>query len=372
MEGCSEIYFKPVSGRLQKKRMFASFSTGGASFRPLMTSKLTSIRSSDEDEDIVETYFPAGSGVPSLYSQCLELLSCCTHLFESLIGFPQGIAQEILVRAEDKLLTDCHETLQTIELYQEAYPDEFLPNVSLVNSLSLINNYEACLPGLLRNVVRLEMSESDIDDDHDILDVILDISSLKELSLSGNLLTDRGMKRLVLPALSRQNTKMANLSLLDVSFNRLDHKAISRTKLLPRIVSIIVGETDFQYPETLFQPSFVKRGCLRFSSISTSGFGSSLLGKWSEEIEKMFKKKTSKSSSNFYTRKNVLSVPSLDPVNFREKSKNKIMFMKVKLNCSEPSKRKIENENICDQKDKRTKRYVADGNHDVELLKLYS
>ena len=265
------------------------------------------------------------------------------------------------MRAEDKLLTDCHKTLQTIELYQEAYPDEFLPNISLVNSLSLINNYEACLPGLLRNVVRLEMSESDIDDDHDILDVILDISSLKELSLSGNLLTDRGMKRLVLPALSRQNTKMANLSLLDVSFNRLDHKATARIKLLPRIVSIIVGETDFQYPETLFQPSFVKRGCLRFSSISTSGFGSSLLGKWSEEIEKMFKKKSSKSSSNFYARKNVLSVPSLDPVNFREKSKNKIMFMKVKLNCSEPSKRKIENENICDKNNKRTKRYVADG-----------
>ena len=351
MEGCSEIYFKPVLGRLQKKRMFASFSTGGAIFRPMMTSKLTTIRS----------YFPSGSGVPSLYSQCLEVLSCCTHLFESLIGFPQGIAQEILVRAEDKLLTDCHKTLQTIELYQEAYPDEFLPNISLVNSLSLINNYEACLPGLLRNVVRLEMSESDIDDDHDILDVILDISSLKELSLSGNLLTDRGMKRLVLPALSRQNTKMANLSLLDVSFNRLDHKATARIKLLPRIVSIIVGETDFQYPETLFQPAFVKRGCLRFSSISTSGFGSSLLGKWSEEIEKMFKKKSSKSSSNFYARKNVLSVPSLDPVNFREKSKNKIMFMKVKLNCSEPSKRKIENENICDKNNKRTKRYVADG-----------
>ena len=366
MEGCSEIYFKPVHGALQKKLFQYTPTNNQARF-------LNNVRPRLQDEEAVsseEKYFPACSGVPSLYTQCMELLSNFTHLFESLVDFPKDFALEILEKAEDKLLTDNDDTVTTIGIYQDAYPDDFLPEVSLVNALHLINNYEKSLPPLLSKVVRLEICDSNIDDNHDILEVILDIHSLKELSLSGNLLTDQGMKRLVLPALSRKARKLVNLNLLDVSFNNLDKKAIARSKLLPGIDSIIVGEADFENSESLFQPSFVKRGCPRFASFSTSGFGNSLLRKWSEGIEKKVEKKTIKSSSNFYLKPQgkVLTNPS-DLI--RNRSNNKIVFRRVKENFSETLKRKNEIE-ICSDYNKAKKPKHDGGCHDSDLLKLYS
>ena len=369
MEGCSEIYFKPAHGCLQKKQL--QFTENNHAKFLNITRKPKISLSSTDIEKCSEKYFPAGSGVPSLYSQCMELLSNFTHLFDSLVDFPKDFALEILEKAEDKLLTDCDNTVTTISIYQEAYPDDFLPEVSLVDSLQLINNYEKCLPALLSNVVRLEISDSNIDDSHDILEVILDIHSLKDLCLSGNLLSDQGIKRLVLPTLSKHNRKLANLRLLDVSFNNLNKKAIARVKLLSGVESIIVGETDFPDSESLFQPSFVRRGCPRFSSFPSSGFGCTLLSKWKEEIEKTFEKKTSKPSSKFYSKppRKVMTIQNSELTGNR--SKNKTVFRRVRTSSfSEPLKRKIEVESHSDLKAKKPK--ASDRYHDNELLKLYS
>ena len=371
MEGCSEIYFKPVHGALQKKLFQYTATNNQAKFFNNVRNPRTTFSTTDE-EIVSEKYFPSCSGVPSLYSQCMELLSNFTHLFESLVDFPKDFALEILEKAEDKLLTDCDDTVTTIGIYQEAYPDHFLPEVSLVNALHLINNYEMCLPAILSNVVRLEMCDSNIDDGHDILEVILDINSLKELSLSGNLLTDQGIKRLVLPALSKQNRRLANLNLLDVSFNKLERKAVARVKLLSGVESIIVGEDDFQDSESLFLPSFVKRGCPRFSSFSTCGFGKSLLMKWTEDMKKRFEKKTSKSSSNFYSKPTKKVLTNLPSELIGNSTSNKILFRRVSRNFSEPIKRKNENGSCSDYSLKAKKPKHWDGCYDSDLLKLYS
>lgn len=370
MEGCSEIYFKPVHGCLQKKLIQFTATNNQAMFLNNIRRTKVTLATTD-NEKLSEKYFPVGSGVPTLYSQCMELLSNFTHLFDSLVDFPKDFALKILEKAEDKLLADCDDTATTIRIYQEAYPDDFLPEVSLVDALRLINNYEKCLPALLSNVVRLEISDSNIDDSHDILEVILDIHSLKELSLSGNLLTDQGMKRLVLPALSKHNRKLTHLRLLDVSFNKLDRKAIARVKLLCGVEAIIVGEIDFHDSESLFQPSFVIRGCPRFSSFSITGFGCSLLRKWREGIEQTRDKKMSTSSSKFYSKPTRKVLITQNSELTENPSKNKIVFRRVRISrFSEPLKRKIDVESLTDFKAKKSK--ASDGCHDNDLLMLDS
>ena len=111
MEGCSEIYFKPVHGALQKKLFQYTATNNQARF-------LNNVRPRLQDEEAVsseEKYFPACSGVPSLYTQCMELLSNFTHLFESLVDFPKDFALEILEKAEDKLLTDNDDTVTKLK-----------------------------------------------------------------------------------------------------------------------------------------------------------------------------------------------------------------------------------------------------------------
>ena len=107
------------------------------------------------------------------------------------------------MKAADKLLTDSFITRASLETFNDAY-QEFLSSCSLVNSLPLLNNYELSVPVLLKNVVSLELIQSDIDDDHDILDVLVKLEYLQNLNLSSNSISDKGIRRMVLPLLDKK------------------------------------------------------------------------------------------------------------------------------------------------------------------------
>merc|ERR1712126_146464 len=273
---------------------------------------------------------PANTAVPSLYQQCMELLANFTHCFDSLEDFPLDFSKEIFEKAEEKLLIDRDETKRSLEIFSEAYPEDFLPSCSLTNSLHLLNNFELSLSSLLSQVVRLDIIESDIDDDHDLINLITDLCHLQDLNLSKNLLTDKGMRRLVLPSLGRK--KLTKLKYLDISFNILDMKALKRVKLIPELQDIVIGERDLKnYSEDIFKPNFVRIKCPRFSKIKTIGFGASLLEKWSESVKLSNDKKSSSGNrSKFYTKQKIPEIADCRKVSSAEAGNNKLMFTRIK------------------------------------------
>ena len=317
----TEIYFRPRNGNLKKL-----VSTKNFHFRAPTDS------AGNQDSSITtlsEKYYPANTAVPSLYQQCMELLANFTHCFDSLVDFPLDFGEEIFDKAKDKLLVDREETRRSLKIFAEAYPEDFLPSCSLSNSLHLLNNFELSLSSLLSQVVQLEIIESDIDDDHDLLNLITDLCHLEDLNLSKNLLTDKGIRRLVLPSLGRK--KMMKLKYLDISFNHLDIKALKRVKLMPEIRDLVIGERDLQnYSEDIFKPNFVRMKCPRFSKIKTIGFGSTLLEKWQESVKLSKDKKSSEKASKFYTKQKIPEISDCTNLSAEPEGNNKLMFTRIK------------------------------------------
>ena len=366
-----DIYTRSSSGILQKLKTknFLSFQVQNAQ-------KSSSQR---DDENCEVKTFPAGSSVPSLYDQCMELLSQFTHCFESLEDFPEDFGREIFNKALDKLLIDNENVVKSLETFTRAYPDQFLSSCHLNKSLRLINNYELGLPALISHVVSLEISDSDVDDDHDIIDTILNLHLLENLSLSGNSLTDKGIRRLVLPLLGKK--RRSQIKYLDVSFNKLDEKAVKRIKLIPGLETLIVGQDDVK-DDSILSPQFEKRSCPRIFKISNIGFGSVLLDKWREELEINLKqKKLRETETNFYKKREICDNFKTDLKN--SNVRNKIMFCKARINPLQSrdemlKKRKIESiENVpkkprLDITVSKTVTDIPENSFDKTLLEMYS
>ena len=323
MEENTEIYCKPRHGTLQK------LITSGNGL--LFKTRIFNPADIEGGEDISVKHFPREEGVPSLYQQCMDLLSHYTHLFESLVDFPLDFGKEIFDKSIKHLLSDNENSKRSLEIFSEAYPSEFLPTCKLARCLPLLNNYELCLPALLSQVVKLEIIDSNIDDDHDILEAVVNLHNLQELSLSSNDLTDAGLKRLVLPSLGRK--KLSRLSHLDISFNKLNEKAVRRLKVMPCLDTIVLGECDLSNLVQILQPTYLKRPCPRLSKVETAGFGAALLEQWSIEVGKQSKgKKMSGQTAAFYSKDKKKEQTNItdSAIHHVEVRKNKLMFSKQK------------------------------------------
>ena len=360
------IYQRNANGTLRK----LVTQNSATSFR-----LLKSFTFQENENKETKKFFPAKTPVPSLYSQCMELLSNFTHCFESLVDFPLDFGKEIFMKAADKLLTDSFITRASLETFNDAY-QEFLSSCSLVNSLPLLNNYELSVPMLLKNVVSLELIQSDIDDDHDILDVLVKLEYLQNLNLSSNSITDKGIRRMVLPLLDKK--KVSSLRYLDISFNKLNEKSIRRMVLVSKLAVIIIGEKDLNDAESCFQPHFSKKACPRLMKIETTGFGSILLDKWNQRISDNKKNRAPTKASSFYSTPNILKeIGNTIPIT-HDKSGSKIMFSRRKsAPKSIPNSLSLKRSFNCDteleSQRKKPKTLLSDlTNCDQDLMKLYS
>ena len=320
MEDNSAIYCRSAAGVLER------FSHRQTAEKSLFQRVL--IRNTPETCEPVERRptLPAGSPVPSLYDQCMKLLARHTHAFESLEDFPLDFGREIFEQAESHLMVDSETTKQSLEMFASAYPKDFLPSCCLSSCLSLINDRELSLSALLSQTVQLEITDCHIDDDHDILGEILKLEQLEDLSLARNNISDKGLKRLLLPVIGKK--ALRRLTYLDISFNKLDIRSLRRLKFLS-LDSVILGESDFPSQDlcdAALGARFVRRPCPRVKQIQTSGFGSSLLAQWKENLRKARVSDSDLTGWRFYSR------PRLEPGETevrRTRSLNKIMYTRT-------------------------------------------
>lgn len=272
--------------------------------------------------------------VIKLYDQCMEILSNYTHCFESLVDFPEDFGKEIFEAASSKLSIDNQNTKKSLEIFSEAYPNSFLTQCKLSNML-MINNYELCLPVILTSIVKLDLTNCHLDDEHDLLGQLINLTRLEVLSLSENLLTDKGLRRILLPVIGGKN--LPRLVYLDLSYNKLDKKVLSRIRLT-NLTTVVFGETDFiaDEVEAVLKNCFRLRKCPRFEKIETIGFGRQLLDIWAEKSK--VKIKTKPKSEGFYSKPRVATKLDISLTNL---SKNKVMYERLVLR--EVSNRFFEN-----------------------------
>ena len=309
------IYYRPRNGCLQK--LFVSEDRNKTVFRIPQRQD-----SDDELETVEETVTKNFSGtVIKLYDQCMEVLSNYTHCFESLVDFPEDFGKEIFEKALIKLGVDSENTKKSLQIFCDAYPNSFLPECKLSNML-MINNYELCLPMILMSTVKLDLAGCQLDDEHDLLGQLVYLAKLEVLSLAENLLTDKGLKRILLPAIGGKH--LSRLNFIDLSRNKLDKKSLARLSLVTSLTTVVFGESDFKQHEVeaALKKCFRLRKCPQFQKIKTCGFGSQLLDVWSDMSK--VKEKPKPKSEGFYSKPRLVS--SFDTTSNPDICKNKVVF----------------------------------------------
>ena len=138
MEENTEIYCKPRHGTLQK------LITSGNGL--LFKTRIFNPADIEGGEDISVKHFPREEGVPSLYQQCMDLLSHYTHLFESLVDFPLDFGKEIFDKSIKHLLSDNENSRRSLEIFSE-----FPPSKLRLMKLKMIDTYTHILNCMILN-----------------------------------------------------------------------------------------------------------------------------------------------------------------------------------------------------------------------------
>lgn len=360
MDGESNfVYFKPKAGPCVKVCV-----TGKGAVYRYTEQNNKSISMADEEK--LEGNM--SGKVVSLYTQCLALLARVSHCFESLVDFPPDFGEEIFNLAVNaSLMRDCSETCTALNTFSTAYPDLLLPSCNLTDSLLLLNNYEMSLPGLFSSTTSLDLSNCDLDDSHELLGQLpAACSSLTNLNLSYNQLSDIGLRRLLLPS-------TLALQVLDWSGNHLEARILARFANLFTLTDLLLSESDLKSKPHLVAPlekTFRRVACPRVEKIRTTGWATKLLDAWKAALKP---KETSKPPVSFYGVRKVLC-----PVeNTTTVQSNKAMFRRLSKNVNDNNKKpapcipnlKRPLGQNCSTKSKTTK---DDCDHDSKRLKVKS
>ena len=173
----------------------------------------------------------------------------------------------------------------TTRMFAEAYPTAFLSELKLENLL-LINNYELSLMACLSHVQKLDLSGSLLDDDHDLWSIIPDLDCLRVLSLANINITDRGLKRVLLPCFDGR--KLRRLAYLDIAGTGFTGKLLASLKRVVQLQQVLFYREETSLPleriRDALSPWFRLTGRPLVERISTRGFGAGLLDRWSSVL----------------------------------------------------------------------------------------
>ena len=205
-------------------------------------------------------------------------------LVDSFEGFPSEIAKEIFEKCLNikfKDFTNNDEQSKIIDLFTEAYPDEFLTSCRMINSLITINEIDEQIPFLIKGLRSLDLSGCNLGDSHDVLPLLKTCRELKILSLADNDLTYKGLRAVF--GINRKET--IKLQCLDVSRNfSISHIGItSYVANIPSVQDIIVSAHPSKLSEwksNLASSNFTIQKTIDNPEISNEGWAADLIEKW--------------------------------------------------------------------------------------------
>lgn len=172
-------------------------------------------------------------------------------------------------------------------LFADAYPVTFVPEMKL-DCLLLINNYEVSLRACLSHVTKLDLTGSQLDDNHDFLALISELHMLRVLIIADlDNITDKGLKRVLLPCYDGR--RLPGLSYLDMAGTRFTAKLLASLRRVTQLQQILFYSDENHFTmesiSAALVPWFRLAGRPNIQRVAaTSGFGADLLDRWSEVL----------------------------------------------------------------------------------------
>uniref|UniRef100_A0A8B9ZJP3 Leucine-rich repeat-containing protein 42 n=1 Tax=Anas platyrhynchos TaxID=8839 RepID=A0A8B9ZJP3_ANAPL len=156
----------------------------------------------------------------SLFSLVLGYISDNVDHIDSLIGFPEQIAEKLFSAAEARQkFTEPVTGLRALQKFTEAYGNLVLCSLCLRNRYLLISEKLEEIKSF-RDLTCLDLSCCKLGDEHELLEHLTKeaLSSVKRLLLKDNALSDAGLRRMTAPVRVLKKG-LENLLVLDLSCN---------------------------------------------------------------------------------------------------------------------------------------------------------
>uniref|UniRef100_A0A9L0TRN7 Leucine-rich repeat-containing protein 42 n=1 Tax=Equus caballus TaxID=9796 RepID=A0A9L0TRN7_HORSE len=324
-----------VRSSLQKPRPFRLFPKGFSV--ELCMNREDDTAQKEKTDHFIFTYTREGNlrySAKSLFSLVLGFISDNVDHIDSLIGFPEQIAEKLFSAAEARQkFTEPGAGLRALQKFTEAYGSLVLCSLCLRNRYLVISEKLEEIKSF-RELTCLDLSCCKLGDEHELLEHLTNeaLSSVTQLHLKDNCLSDAGVRKMTAPVRVMKRG-LENLTLLDLSCN-------------PEITDAGIGY--------LF--SFRKLNCL-----DISGTGIKIVLQWervtSEAVKLQETSEPRAAAQRFYGKRARTEAPGKCPLaDTHMNSSEKLQFYKEKAaDCHGPL---LKCEAVLSQESKKSKKRV--------------
>lgn len=210
-----------VRSSLQKPRPFRLFPKGFSV--ELCMNREDDTARKEKTDHFIFTYTREGNlrySAKSLFSLVLGFISDNVDHIDSLIGFPEQIAEKLFSAAEARQkFTEPGAGLRALQKFTEAYGSLVLCSLCLRNRYLVISEKLEEIKSF-RELTCLDLSCCKLGDEHELLEHLTNeaLSSVTQLHLKDNCLSDAGVRKMTAPVRVMKRG-LENLTLLDLSCN---------------------------------------------------------------------------------------------------------------------------------------------------------
>ncbi|XP_061099505.1 leucine-rich repeat-containing protein 42 [Conger conger] len=226
-------------------------------------------------EHFVFTYNENGSlrySAKSLFDMSLLFIANNVQYVDSLIGFPEQMAERLFRAAEAKqTFSDPVHGSRALQVFSEAYGDLVLKSLCLRNR-HLIVSEKLEEVKVFHSLQCLDLFGCKLGDNHEILQHLTSeaLSSLVQLYLGDNHLSNRGLQKLTAPVRVMKRG-LGSLQLLDLSWNAVSEQTIGYLSCFPNLRGLDISETNMELTASLHQILRNKLGFV-YSEAPLQGF----------------------------------------------------------------------------------------------------
>ncbi|XP_011614538.1 leucine-rich repeat-containing protein 42 isoform X1 [Takifugu rubripes] len=189
----------------------------------------------------------------SLFDITLLFVADNIHNVESLVGFPEQIGDKLFAAAEENhVFLNADIASKAIKLFSDAYGGMVLGSLCLRNRFPLLHERMDEIKSF-QSLKSLDLFGCRLGDNHEIflhLTTSSLASSLVELSIGGNSLSDAGLQRLTAP-IRMMKKGFDCLKSLDISHNTITDRALRYLTCLHKLEKLDVSATGLMLGTTL-------------------------------------------------------------------------------------------------------------------------
>ncbi|XP_015232068.1 PREDICTED: leucine-rich repeat-containing protein 42 isoform X1 [Cyprinodon variegatus] len=305
-------------------------------------------------EHFIFTYNEEGSlryTTKSLFDITLLFVADNIHHVDSLVGFPEQIGDRLFVAAEEnRVFLNPEVSQKAMKLFCDAYGDMVLGSLCLRNRFPLLHERITEIK-TFHSLKSLDVFGCRLGDDHELFMHLTSpslSSSLTQLFIGGNHLSDVGLQRLTAP-IRIMKKGLDSLELLDVSHNPISEMAFRYLKCLAKLVKLDATGTNVKLDTGLKKTMWDVLGLIHsekplnifdHSECKTEGWAEQVVNQWETsgcQMPKQKKMEESRASAlRFFGRqkfvREVLNAAPLTGENGKRTNMEKLHFYKPTAN----------------------------------------